>query len=41
MQFAMTVQRATMVFALTLVMCGLSALVAIRKAQTADPADVF
>jgi len=41
MQFAMTVQRATMVFALTLVMCGLSALIAIRKAWTADPADVF
>ena len=41
MQFAMTLQRATMVFALTLVMCGLSALIAIRKAWTADPADVF
>lgn len=41
MQFAMTFQRAMMVFALTLVMCGLSALIAIRKAATADPADVF
>lgn len=41
MQFAMTVQRATMVFTLTLIMCGLSALIAIRKAWTADPADVF
>lgn len=41
MQFAMTVQRATMVLTLTLVMCGLSALVAIRKACSADPADVF
>jgi putative ABC transport system permease protein len=41
MQFAMTVQRATMVFTLTLIMCGLSAIIAIRKAWTADPADVF
>lgn len=41
MQFAMTWQRAIMVFSLTLVMCGLSALIAIRKAWTADPADVF
>lgn len=41
MQFAMTVQRATMVFTLTLIMCGLSAMIAIRKAWTADPADVF
>jgi ABC-type lipoprotein release transport system permease subunit len=30
-----------MVFTLTLVMCGLSSLIAIRKAWTADPADVF
>jgi putative ABC transport system permease protein len=41
MQFAMTFQRATMVFTLTLVMCGLSSLIAIRKACSADPADVF
>lgn len=41
MQFAMTIQRAVMVFTLTMVMCGLSALIAIRKAWTADPADVF
>lgn len=41
MQFSMTLSRATMVFTLTLVMCGLSALIAIRKAWTADPADVF
>jgi len=41
MQFAMTWQRAIMVFSLTLIMCGLSALIAIRKAWTADPADVF
>lgn len=41
MQFSMTVDRAVMVFALTLVMCGLSGFIAIRKAWTADPADVF
>ena len=41
MQFSMTAQRAIMVFTLTLIMCGLSALIAIRKAWTADPADVF
>jgi putative ABC transport system permease protein len=41
MQFSMTLSRATMVFTLTLIMCGLSALIAIRKAWTADPADVF
>ena len=41
MQFSMTVHRAVMVFTLTLIMCGLSALIAIRKAWTADPADVF
>lgn len=41
MQFSMTVGRAVGVFALTMVMCGLSAMVAIRKVKTADPADVF
>lgn len=41
MQFAMTFERAAMVFSLTLLMCGLSGLIAIRKAWTADPADVF
>jgi putative ABC transport system permease protein len=41
MQFSMTMGRAVGVFALTMVMCGLSAMVAIRKVKTADPADVF
>jgi len=41
MQFSMTFGRAIMVWSLTLVMCGLSAAVAVRKAQSADPADVF
>lgn len=41
MPFTMTWGRAAMVGTLTLVMCGLSAAVAVRKAQSADPADVF
>lgn len=41
MQFSMTFGRAIMVWSLTLLMCGLSAAVAVRKAQSADPADVF
>lgn len=41
MPFSMTLGRAAMVGSLTLVMCGLSAAVAVRKAQSADPADVF
>ena len=41
MQFSMTVERAVAVFLLTMVMCGLSAMIAIRKVKTADPADVF
>jgi putative ABC transport system permease protein len=41
MQFSMTTERAVGVFVLTMVMCGLSAMVAIRKVKTADPADVF
>ncbi|MGL4512449.1 MAG: ABC transporter permease DevC [Lacipirellulaceae bacterium] len=41
MQFSMTWQRAVGVFALTLLMCGLSGAIALRKARTADPADVF
>ncbi|MFO0917617.1 MAG: ABC transporter permease DevC [Planctomycetaceae bacterium] len=41
MPFSMTLQRAVMVGALTLVMCGFSAAIAVRKAQSADPADVF
>jgi putative ABC transport system permease protein len=41
MQFAMTAERGIGVFLLTLTMCGLSAMIAIRKVKTADPADVF
>ena len=41
MQFSMTVERAVFVFVLTIVMCGLSAMIAIRKVRMADPADVF
>ena len=41
MQFSMTAARAIAVFVLTIVMCGLSAMIAIRKVRTADPADVF
>lgn len=37
----MTVSRATLVFTLTLGMCCLSALLAMRKLRTADPAEVF
>ncbi|ADB17756.1 DevC protein [Pirellula staleyi DSM 6068] len=41
MPFEMTWSRAIFVFLATLTMCGLSGMVAIRKAWTADPADVF
>lgn len=41
LKFSMTIGRALMVWSLTLIMCGLSAAVAVRKAQSADPADVF
>lgn len=41
MQFSMTFGRALMVWSFTLLMCGLSAAIAVRKAQSADPADVF
>ncbi len=37
----MTTERALMVFGLTIVMCCLSALLAIRKLKSADPAEVF
>jgi putative ABC transport system permease protein len=37
----MTFGRAILIFALTVVMCGLSGLVAMRKLKQADPADVF
>jgi putative ABC transport system permease protein len=40
-EFPMTLERAALVFALTLVMCGLSGAIALQKARTADPADVF
>jgi putative ABC transport system permease protein len=38
---AMTFARFSFVFFLTLVMCGVSGLIAIRKLQSADPADIF
>ena len=41
MPFTMTAARAIGVFIATLVMCCISAAIAIRKAQTANPADVF
>ncbi len=41
MPFSMTWQRALAVFSLTLVMCLLSAMIAIQKVRTVDPADVF
>jgi len=37
----LTVPRMTIVFVLTLAMCVVSALIAVRKALEADPADVF
>lgn len=41
MQFTMTLERAVFVFVLTIVMCGMSAMMAIGKVRTADPAEVF
>jgi putative ABC transport system permease protein len=41
MQFSMTWYRGIGVFLATVFMCSLSALIAIQKARTADPADVF
>ncbi len=38
---AMTFARFSFVFFLTLVMCSVSGLIAIRKVQSADPADIF
>ncbi len=38
---AMTVERALLVLCLTIVMCSISALVALRKVRSADPAEVF
>lgn len=37
----MTVERAIFVLTLTALMCGISAAIAIRKLQSADPADIF
>lgn len=37
----MTTARATMVFGLTVLMCGVSGLLAMRKLKSADPADAF
>ncbi|MEO0687964.1 MAG: FtsX-like permease family protein, partial [Cyanobacteria bacterium J06649_11] len=37
----MTIQRSIIVFLLTVTMCLISGLTAIRKLQAADPADVF
>ena len=37
----MTAQRSIMVFLLTVTMCLISGLTAIRKLQAADPADIF
>lgn len=41
MEFTMTIERAVFVFFLTMLMCGISAMIALRKVKTADPADVF
>lgn len=41
MPLPMTVTRAVWFYAITLCMCGLSAVVAVRKAVSADPAEVF
>ena len=38
---AMTVNRAVLVSILTIIMCTASGIVAMRKLQTADPADIF
>jgi putative ABC transport system permease protein len=37
----MTLQRASIVFGLTVVMCALSGMIAVRKLKSADPAEVF
>jgi putative ABC transport system permease protein len=38
---AMKIDRAITVFTLTIVMCGVSGAIAMRKLQSADPADIF
>ena len=37
----MTMARAALVFSLTVLMCGVSGVIAIRKLRSADPAEVF
>jgi putative ABC transport system permease protein len=37
----MTIERAAFVFGMTVVMCTVSGAIAMRKLQTADPADIF
>jgi putative ABC transport system permease protein len=38
---AMSMQRAVTVLILTLIMCGSSGAIAMRKLRSADPADIF
>jgi len=38
---SMTASRLTLVFFLTIAMCVISGLIATRKLQSADPADIF
>jgi putative ABC transport system permease protein len=38
---AMTIARAVTVLILTIIMCGISGAIAVRKLQAADPADIF
>jgi putative ABC transport system permease protein len=38
---AMTISRAVTVLILTIIMCGISGAIAVRKLQAADPADIF
>lgn len=38
---AMTLARAVMILILTIIMCGISGAIAVRKLQAADPADIF
>jgi putative ABC transport system permease protein len=38
---SMNLERAVTVFLLTIVMCGISGTIAMRKLQSADPADIF
>jgi putative ABC transport system permease protein len=37
----MTLQLGLFVLALTVVMCAISGLIAVRKVRSADPADIF